>query len=308
MRDAEGRWGHMLPESVSHPPTSAPRHPRMPFTIDPLRDADVADAIALSTGEGWNQTEADWRRLLRLGPGGCFAARVERRLVGTVTTTIYERALAWIGMMIVHPAARRQGIGAALMTRALEHLGAAGVSCVKLDATPAGQPLYRRLGFEVEALFERWQGTATPTPSADPALDERAALDAILPLDRAAFGADRSRFLAELEHEALAAYVVRESGSREAYALAREGRIATYLGPVVSTDGTLAARLVDALLIRFSGRPVCIDVNATGLLDAARLVAGGLAPRRPLMRMRRGGTAESGTPATLCASAGPEYG
>ena len=279
----------------------------MTVTIEELRETDLADAIALSTGEGWNQTDADWRRLLRLGSGGCFRARIEGRLVGTVTTTIYERAMAWIGMMIVHPTARRRGIGAALMARALEHLGAAGVSCVKLDATPAGQPLYRRLGFEEEALFERWQGTATPTRSADRALAERAALDPILPLDHATFGADRSRFLAELAHESLAAFVVRESGSREAYALAREGRIAIYLGPVVSTDGTLAARLVDALLSRFSGRQVCIDVNSTGLLDAARLVAGGLAPRRPLMRMR-GGTAASGTPAMLCASAGPEYG
>ncbi|HEU4721630.1 MAG TPA: GNAT family N-acetyltransferase [Gemmatimonadaceae bacterium] len=279
----------------------------MPLTIDLLRDADVADAVALSTGEGWNQTDADWRRILRLGPGGCFAARVGGRLVGTVTTTIYERALAWIGMMIVHPAARRQGIGAALMSRALEHLDAAGVACVKLDATPAGQPLYRRLGFEEEMLFERWMGVAARVGGTAPAPDERAALGPILPLDRAAFGADRSRFLAELESEALAAYVVREP-EREGYALAREGRIATYLGPVVSTDDALAARLVDTLLTRFSGRQVCIDVNSTGLLDPAHLVARGLAPRRPLARMRRGGSTGSGTPATLCASAGPEYG
>ena len=280
----------------------------MSILIETLREGDVGDALPLSTGEGWNQTDADWRRLLRLAPDGCFAARLDGRLVGTVTTTIYDRTLAWIGMMIVHSGARRQGIAAALMTRALEHLDAAGVSCVKLDATPAGLPLYRRLGFEEEVLFERWLGTATPTRSPDPALVARAALDPVLPLDRAAFGADRSHLLAELEDEALAAYVVRESGSREAYALAREGRIATYLGPVVSTDGTLAARLVDALLTRFSGRQVCIDVNSTGLLDPAHLVAGGLAPKRPLMRMRRGGTAASGTPATLCASAGPEYG
>lgn len=280
----------------------------MPLTIDPLRDADVEDAIALSTGEGWNQTDADWRRLLRLGPDGCFAARIDGRLVGTVTTTIYERALAWIGMMIVHPAARRRGIGAALMTRAIGHLEAAGVACVKLDATPAGLPLYHRLGFEEEMLFERWMGAATRVGGSAPAPDEHAALGPILPLDRAAFGADRSRFLAELDADALAAYVVREPESREGFALAREGRIATYVGPIVATDEGIADRLFDALSSRFPGRQICVDVNSTGLLDPARLVAGGLAPRRPLMRMRRGGPAGSGTPATLCASAGPEYG
>ena len=281
----------------------------MSVAIEELHEADLDDAVALSTGEGWNQTDADWRRLLRLGPGGCFAARVDGRLLGTVTTTIYDRALAWIGMMIVHPGARRQGIGAALMTRALEHLDAAGVSCVKLDATPAGLPLYRRLGFEEEALFERWMGTATPTGATTPAFDQHTVLDRVHSLDRATFGADRSLLLAMLEAEALAAHVVRESAPNvEGYALARAGRIATYLGPIVSTDRALAERLFDALRTRFAGRQICIDVNTEGLLDSARLAECGLVATRPLMRMRRGGMAAAGTPATLCASAGPEYG
>jgi len=281
----------------------------MSVTIQALHEIDVEDALSLSTGEGWNQTHADWRRLLRLAPGGCFAARIDGRLVGTVTTTSYEPALAWIGMMIVHPTARRQGIGAALMTRALNHLDENGVSCVKLDATPAGLPLYRRLGFEEEVLFERWMGTATATRAPDPALAAHAPLGSLLPLDRTAFGADRSLLLAMLEADALAVHVIRDSEPRvEGFALARAGRIATYLGPIVSTGGALAGRLLDALLRPFAGRQLCIDVNTSGLLDRDRLLEAGLAPARPLMRMRRGGSAASGTAATLCASAGPEYG
>ena len=274
-----------------------------------LSEPDLADAVALSTGEGWNQTPADWQRLLRLGPDGCFAARMGGRLVGTVTTTIYDRGLAWIGMMIVHPTARRRGIGAALMTRALEHLDAAGVACVKLDATPAGRPLYRRLGFDEEVLFERWMGVARPSDATGLVPDQRAALGPVLPLDRAAFGADRSVLLATLESEALAAHVVLVPGLQVAgYALARAGRIATYLGPIISTDRACANRLLESLLTRLAGRTVCIDVNTAGLLDRSRLEEAGLAPTRPLLRMRRGESAASGTSATLCASAGPEYG
>ena len=282
----------------------------MNIVIDTLREADLAEAIALSTGEGWNQTHADWRRLLRLAPLGCLGARIEGRLVGTVTTTTYERPLAWIGMMIVHPASRRRGIGEALMTRALEHIEAAGVPYVKLDATPAGLPLYRRLGFEEEVLFERWQGVATPTGSADPAPLERAALGAVLPLDLAAFGADRSRLLGELEADALAAHVIRESESRVAgFALARAGRVAIYLGPLIATEGRIAERLFSALIARFRGQTVCIEVNLdVGVLDPALLRRCGLEPRRPLTRMRRGTTLASGTSALVCASAGPEYG
>jgi hypothetical protein len=104
-------------------------------------------------------------------------------------------------------------------------------------------------------------------------------------------------------------HVIRDSEPRvEGFALARAGRIATYLGPIVSTGGALAGRLLDKLLRPFAGRQLCIDVNTSGLLDRDRLLEAGLAPARPLMRMRRGGSAASGTAATLCASAGPEYG
>jgi GNAT superfamily N-acetyltransferase len=278
------------------------------ITIDALRDADLEDAVALSTGEAWNQTSADWRRLLRLGPDGCFGARIDGRLVATVTTTIYDCALAWIGMMIVHPSARRQGIGMALMARALEHLDTVGVSCIKLDATPAGLPLYRRLGFDEEVLFERWMGVATPTDAGASMVSALHELDSVLALDRTAFGADRSGFLAELAADAASASAVCESDSNAvAYALAREGRTAVYLGPIVATNCVNAALLFDALIARFDTRQVCIDLNTAGLLDPSRLETAGLAPARPLMRMRRGGSSP-GTAATLCASAGPEYG
>jgi len=152
-------------------------------------------------------------------------------------------------------------------------------------------------------------GIATPARLANPPRAERSALGPVLPLDLASFGADRSLLLAMLEAEALAVHVVRESEPGvEGYALARAGRIATYLGPIVSTRREIAERLLDTLLRRFSGQRVCIDVSSAGLLAPARLVEAGLAPARPLMRMRRGGSAASGTLAALCASAGPEYG
>jgi hypothetical protein len=38
------------------------------LSFDLLTEADVDAAVALSTEAGWNQTEADWRRLLALAP------------------------------------------------------------------------------------------------------------------------------------------------------------------------------------------------------------------------------------------------
>ena len=66
--------------------------------------------MKLKEAAGWNQTEADWRRLIKLEPNGCFAAIENDRLVGTTTTTTYGDELAWIGMVLVDPQHRRRGI------------------------------------------------------------------------------------------------------------------------------------------------------------------------------------------------------
>ncbi|HZN10525.1 MAG TPA: GNAT family N-acetyltransferase, partial [Blastocatellia bacterium] len=103
--------------------------------IRPLAERDIEAAMRLKELAGWNQTEADWRRLLGLAPGGCFAAWADGRLVATTTTTAYGQELAWIGMVLVDPEYRRRGIATALMRAALDHLQGAGVATIKLDAT-----------------------------------------------------------------------------------------------------------------------------------------------------------------------------
>ena len=76
-----------------------------------MTDGDLPAADELRRLAGWNQTLEDWRRLLCLEPRGCFVAALEGGVVGTVTTTTYGLALAWIGMMLVHAEHQRRGIG-----------------------------------------------------------------------------------------------------------------------------------------------------------------------------------------------------
>ena len=122
-----------------------------------LTVTDLSFAEELSQLAGWNQTHQDWRRLLDYEPDGCFLADLEGRPAGTVTTTSYGTTLGWIGMMLVHPESRRQGVATALMQQSLNYLREKGVACIKLDATPAGQPVYERLGFTAEWEFCRWE-------------------------------------------------------------------------------------------------------------------------------------------------------
>src|SRR5215813_13450833 len=127
-----------------------------------LFESDIPAAMKLKEAAGWNQTEDDWRRLIRLEPDGCFAAIKDGELVGTTTTTTYNDDLAWVGMVLVDPQSRRQGIATRLLETALDYLKGK-VATVKLDATPQGKLVYEQFGFEVESMVERWSGNIEST-------------------------------------------------------------------------------------------------------------------------------------------------
>src|SRR5262249_6393801 len=111
---------------------------------------DIAGGVRLNTIVGWNQTECDWNRFLAGSPEGCFVMEHNSRVVGTAATLSYENRFAWIGMVLVDPEYRKQGIGTKLLQRTIEYLDGAGIPTLKLDATPAGKPLYENLGFVAE--------------------------------------------------------------------------------------------------------------------------------------------------------------
>ena len=244
---------------------------------------DLPGADELRRLAGWNQTLGDWQRLLSLEPDGCFVATENEQLVGTVTTTTYGQTLAWIGMMLVHPNHQRHGIGTRLMQQALEYLRNRGVRSIKLDATPAGQPLYEKLGFipeynltrycrQLERPREPFPGCRSLSDNDWPMIDE---------IDTIAFGARRSRLLRGLAQQSHCALVWPAEGPLRGFGILRAGANADYLGPVVCNGAEGASALVEALL----SPSVFWDVLDQTAVLASRF---GFRPVRPLTRMRLG--------------------
>lgn len=277
--------------------------------IRALALSDLTAVMQLKTLAGWNQTEADWRRVLAHDPAGCYAAWVDGRLVGTATSTAYGTELAWIGMVLVDPAFRRRGIATALMRAVLHYLNARGVQTIKLDATAAGRPVYAALGFVEESLIERWEGVA-PFSLPLGAGREMTADDwpQVLALDRRAFGAARAQMLISLRAEALTALVLTEGAQLSGFALARSGSARSYLGPLVATTEAAAQTLLDAALSRLAGQPVFIDLNAQLSIGREWLTARSFTKQRDLLRMRWGRVSSAGTSPQILAVAGLEIG
>ena len=276
------------------------------LTLADLPFADSVRALA-----GWNQTIADWERFLAAAPDGCFLAEWDGAPAGTATTIVYGPALAWSGMVLVHPDFRRRGIGRALLERCIEHLRGRGVRCIKLDATPTGRQVYDGLGFKVQWTLTRWEHAAAHWPAADPVSGIRSChdFDAVESLDAAAFGVSRRAAMETLMKQCRCALMFEaEPGQVGGYGLLRDGSSALYLGPIVAVFADAGRRLSDALLAQADGRKVFWDIP-NGNTEAVELArARGFTPQRPLTRMFLGEDSTPGDRRQQFAIAGPEMG
>lgn len=88
-----------------------------------------------------------------------FGAERGGEIIGTVQLLIAmppnQHHRCEVAKMIVHPNARRLGVGRHLMARAIEHAGELGKTLVTLDTRTgdAAEPLYASVGFEVAGVI-----------------------------------------------------------------------------------------------------------------------------------------------------------
>jgi predicted N-acetyltransferase YhbS len=307
------------------------------MNIRPLTEADISAAQRLREQAGWNQTDDDWRRLLAWSPDGCWAAELDGHVVGTTAVITYGRRIAWIGMVLVDEARRRQGIGRSLLTHAVEHLDRLGVQTIALDSTPEGQPLYARLGFEDAFELARWRGPIpTVTPAEGTAQSHSDVIRPLAPADLAAvaaydarrFGTDRAHLLGALyaghpqrcfvaeRHEQIAG-----AGPVVGYVLSRPGARAWHLGPLAADDLATAEGLVRRALLPGAageswGGAASVAAPSEMVMDvvmpnpdAVTLATSlGLTAVRRFIRMTRGTPPPSVDAGRLYTSAGPELG
>jgi len=279
-------------------------------TIRALSVTDLSAAQHLSEEVGWNQLLWDWRIFLEMGDlfgvDGSGGA-----LLATGATLAQGRDFGWISMIIVTAAARHRGIATQLVGHGIETLTARGL-VPGLDATIAGRAVYSRLGFQdtwpIARLLRSDSSQQTSAAPHDGSQLRRAAggdLAAIADLDSRAFGTDRRALLARLLEHELA--VVSCAGALTGFLLARPGRTATQLGPLVAPDPEIALAMINHVLPRTTGACLIDLVDLQPGLRVA-LEARGFAVQRRFTRMFYRRDEAFGDPKLAVAIAGPELG
>ncbi len=279
-----------------------------------MTKADVPAGLRLNELAGWNQTSDDWHRFLEASPDGCFVAEGYGEVRGTATTISYENRFAWIGMVLVDPEYRKQGIGTQLLQRTIEYLDERKIPTMKLDATPLGQPLYRKLGFVAEYEVERWilkrpRGAIANRRNSGKLTLTEIQLAPVLRFDEEIFGADRSPLLNSLRDMwPDLALGVWSDGAPQGYSFCRSGLFADHLGPWVAKSRVAAEQLLQEFLENSSRETLIVDCLTANAMAKELLRSYSFAPARHLTRMFRGPNNHLGNLASQCAIVGPEFG
>jgi predicted N-acetyltransferase YhbS len=279
----------------------------MNFTLRTMTLEDIPGAIRLKDAAGWNQTAADWVRFISASPEGCFVMEYHGNVIGTSATIAYDGRFSWIGMLIVDEQFRGQGIGTALLARAIHFLDSQKIPTIKLDATPQGKPLYEKLGFISEYGIERWMLSRTAKEKAAENLS--VSIEDVLQIDRKIFGANRSGLLRSLAQEAPHLTLVdQQEGEITGYSFGRLGSSADHMGPWVARNEDAAERLLNSFLLRSLRELIFIDCLRLNPWAVPLVKVRGFELSRPLTRMFRGTNGYAGQVELICASLGPEFG
>lgn len=299
--------------------------------------ADVDAGLRLCRQSHWNQVARDWEQFLRLVPGGATVAVDNAGLVvGSLATMRYAavrgmdvrltpdsphptsrsrvpsaESLAWLAMVLVDPACRGRGVAMALLRRGLAQV--ADVAAVGLDATPLGQSLYEKLGFEAGMTLTRMHREAAPCGGTFVTTGVRAAtpedLAEIGALDALATGLERRAMLAWLHDGAPGfTWVAGRPGRLHGALLGRVGHLTCHLGPLSAASTDVALALVAACLVQHPDRAFSLDAADDRPGWRAGVEALGFRAQRPFTRMYRGRRRPRGDATHLFASIGPEFG
>ena len=142
----------------------------MSFILRPLTPRDFPSVDPLLTAAYISSTSMldDLVRYHRLQPEGWILALRDEKPVGMGGALLYGTR-ARIGLMAVLPEMQHQGIGAAIMQYLLEWSANRGATTVLLDATPAGAPLYEKVGFIADdtacAYIQKGSSTMMDSPA-----------------------------------------------------------------------------------------------------------------------------------------------
>jgi GNAT superfamily N-acetyltransferase len=244
-----------------------------PVTVRRMSRDELAIAIDLAGGEGWNPGLHDAETFQVADPGGFFALELDGEVIGTVSVVRYGDDFAFGGLYVLRPKYRGRGIGYALQQEFT--LPFAGLRNLGIDGVFEMQPRYESAGFRFAYRNVRFEGSGGGTAPFGMIPLEEVSFEAVAEYDRPFFPGPREAFLRAFltQPDAIGYAATTAVGELTGYGLARPCRTGYKIGPLFADTPAAAERLFRALSAAVPGEPLFLDVpepNADAIALAGR--------------------------------------
>src|SRR5256884_7514178 len=157
-------------------------------------DIAMVDHILMAAYASPGSFQEELTHYLALQPDGWFIALLDGKPVGAGGVVNYG-PFSYLGLIAILPDQQRRGIGRALTEHLLTWPSRQQCPIALLEASPAGAPLYTKLGFQVDDTTIAFQLTG-PVPHAPSSIAieplQSTDLAELIALDAPRFGANRS--------------------------------------------------------------------------------------------------------------------
>jgi GNAT superfamily N-acetyltransferase len=249
--------------------------------------------MLLTMRAGWNQVEKDISRMIELDPGGTFIAKLKAKRfdvpVATSSVLPLGKNNTWIGMILVHPEMRRQGIANQMMQYCVDYAIRNGKIINGLDATPMGNTVYGAVGYVDSyriwrSVYQLEQFRGSKYDSKMVKQMDKKDLAEVIRYDSSAF-IEREEIMKQLFKDSDGGCFAARSknGDITGYCFTRSGRIRGFAGPFIADDDKTAKALIAAasqFLIKKKYKDAFIDTPEGRFADKGKYIKGGFDQKR----------------------------
>jgi len=224
----------------------------------------------MAAQEGWNPGIHDAQTFFEADPAGFVGVSVENDLIGGGAIVRHNEKFGFMGLFLVAPEHRGQGIGRKLWyarrNLLLDRL-APGAS-IGMDGVSAMVDFYREGGFVPQYISSRFQTEAAPNlsvhdPNVTPTGEDD--FESVREFDGRCFPGERVGYLlAWLRQPDVHQYVYRrEDGKIGGFGTLRPCLLGWKIGPLFAETPDIARSLIGVLISAVNGEQVSIDVPST---------------------------------------------
>ena len=255
--------------------------------------SELSQSLDWATEEGWNPGLDDAAAFFQADPRGFFVAVDEGDApVASISVVNHTDHFAFLGLYIVRPAYRGQGIGLRLWQHALRH---AGERTVGLDGVPEQQQNYVKSGFAHAGGTTRFSGVLTGRTDPEVRTASPADIPAMIAKEAEASGVAKHAYLQAwfTQSPNRKTFVIDGPQGLAGLCTVRVCRAGAKVGPLVADTRAIADRMI-AQAAQIVDGPLTLDVPDTSSALHSLCQENGFEAGFQTARMYRGPFATTG--------------